>query len=81
MAGMEPSLSCTGVGVQYQCKTPCYLKVRELGAVLTVLFVVARFMLRSHGDPALAVKHMPGVFSSLNDFVQSPSMTLEQVRS
>lgn len=63
MAGMEPAW----VG-GYQYKKSCYLKVRELGAGLTVLFVVARFMLRSCGDPALAVKHLPKVFSSLNDF-------------
>ena len=52
MAGMESSLSCTGVS-GYQCKKTCYLKVCELGAVLTVLFVVARFMLRSVEDQHL----------------------------
>ena len=52
MAGMESSLSCTGVS-GYQCKKTCYLKVCELGAVLTVLFVVVRFMLRSSEDQHL----------------------------
>jgi len=80
MAVMEPSLSCSGVSA-YQCKQSRYLKVRELGAVLTGLFVVARLMPISRGDPALAVKHLPKAFCSLNDFVQNPPMTLEQVNS
>lgn len=46
-----------------------------------MVFVVARFMLRSCGDPALAVKHLPKVFFSLNDFGQSPPVALEQVSS
>lgn len=56
-AGMEPFLSFTGVS-RYQCKNPCYLKVCEIGSVLTVLFVVAWFTLRSRGEPALAMKHL-----------------------